>query len=280
LSWAHVDDAARIFATLGTPDAIEAIRRATEAGADVAATLLAAWRTRWNVDPQADVRDVHHDALSLAAALARKHPCEVLAACERDRELAAMLVPALGTIDDPRADALLVYQLASPLWTQRAFAVRALASRPGFAPSIREAIRAALDDPESSVATAALEALTQHGALEDVRAISELARCCAGHLRERALDAVEAMCARLAAPLPEGHPSARLERVSLEGDAPFFFEARPVVVVGDRVDEGQELAALTGDVEGALPAPCHGVVVAIEREGERSLAIVIRRGFR
>ncbi len=275
-----MEDPARTFAALGTPGAHEAIRRATDAGPVVAATLLAAWRTRREVDPEADVRDVHHDAMSLAAALARKHPGEVLAACERDRELAAMFVSALGTIDDPRADALLVPQLASPLWTQRAFAVRALASRPALDPAMRASIRAALDDPESSVATAAIEALKRHGELVDVGAVSALARRREGHLREVALDAVEAMCARLGVHLPEGHPRARLERVSLEGDAPFHFEATPIVAVGDRVEEGQEIATIVGDFEGALPAPCPGEVVAIEREGERLRAILIRRGVR
>jgi len=167
------------------------------------------------------------------------------------------VLSAAGQVPGPAAAELLEQALASRDGSMRWLALTRLVERsdPRLVPRLAGLLR----DRDGLVVFAAVGAARRWGGEE---LLAPLERVLAGKrtpigTREGALDALEAICARLGRPPPGGRPRRLLE-VPLPG------AQKLLVIEGSQVAAGEPLAEGPG---GPLRAPCAGVVVGLEREG-------------
>lgn len=275
----------RVLAALGRPGAADAIARFERLGAPAFAALLVRRSTpRAPEGEPVDGRAYFEDEEHLLRRIAARAPDVLLAAAGRDRELAGSFVglSAIAAIPGPEATRHLVAALGSRRGTIRWLALRQLVER--GAPTVDlAALRRALADRDTLVAMIAVQELRRRGEPVDLAGLAHHVVASPRGVAEAALDAIEAICARHGLPLPDGHPGCRLEVVDLNSPeilgADVSFELAPGVAEATWVRAGRALAqGEAGAAEVFVPAPCDGVVVAIERRPDGGLArIVIRR---
>lgn len=125
---------------------------------------------------------------------------------------------------------------------------------------------------EQDVGFEAASGLRRWGTPEDIEALLVFAGRASLGAQWLAQDAIESICDRTGAPLPEEHPGRRLVEVPVpDGD-----EVKIVASTALQRRSGEPLAEVDGHV--VAKAPCDSVVVAIDGdESGRSRRVVLRR---
>lgn len=179
-----------------------------------------------------------------------------------------VVLAVLGRMEAPRATAWLLEALSQSSGHNRWVALSALLARreERVVPHLPRLLR----DRDSSVAFCAVDGLRRWGEASNLDALLTYSERAPIGARERAWDAMEAICDRAAVPLPKGHPGRRLTAVRL----PQGTELRPGVTVALHVRQGTILA--TNEHE-TFRAPCDSVVAAIDEEVDGAACVVLRR---
>jgi hypothetical protein len=264
-------DVAALFRALGTgPRAVIDAYAAGDAAALVA--LLDALTGPWPGPVASDAHwgDVEADLAGCLAQLARAHPEAFIAAVERRPALLARseVLTAAAAVPGDRAADWLLEALGDSHGIRRWQALRSLLAR--GEPRVIPRLRTLLRDRDSSVRFAAADGLRRFGVAADLDELWRYHRRAPRGGAERALDAIESICARADLPLPPPHPGARLVTIELPADT-----ALAPCVDGFAVRAGALLA--TSDTT-ELRAPCDGQVIAIDHEPTTpSRRLVLRR---
>jgi len=265
------DPVQRAFRSLGASGGAEARAAVLALGERAAGEVCAALRAGVPLGgPGANGRAVVEDLEDLLSRLALAHPARLLEEVRRAPELldSFSMLSALGRVPGPEAAALLEQALASRDGSRRWLALTRLTARADLrlVPRLGELLR----DRDGLVVFAAVGAARRWGGEELLEALERMLsdRRTPIGTREGALDALEAICARLGRPPPGGRP-ARLLQVPL----PAVREL--LVVEGSQVEAGEPFAE---GPDGPLRAPCAGVVVGLEGDGGPSpVRLVLRR---
>lgn len=255
---------------LGDVAAAPTIAAYVARGPDSVGEFLAAWlvenrlTTARGRSRRAIEGDAHACLMALAAAYPRVLVQEVGARPATLRRTS--VVSAVATVL-PNADAaaLLFAALRHRDGNVRWHALYALVSR-GHA-DVAPLLARLLRDRDGAVRATAVEGLRRLGRGDDVAELVAYTARVVRHERDAVLDAIEAICARAARPLPAVHPGARLEVLVLRGRVTIDVPRSACVSAGDPL----------GTVDGAaLLAPCDGVVAAVDHEPDR-VRVFVRR---
>jgi len=202
--------------------------------------------------------------------LARRFPGALIDALEsREALLDRMGVfgPA-SRLRDPRVTRWLHEALRSRDGGQRGLALRRLLDRRD--PEAIGRLAPLLKDRHMGVAFAAADGLRRWGEATDIPALLAYAEHASYGGRERALDAIEAICERTGEDLPATHPGARLTAVPV----PAGTELRHGVTTALMVNHGDELARANGE---PIRAPLGAVVAGLDRDAEGRLETIVLR---
>lgn len=210
------------------------------------------------------------DVEDCIGALARRFPEPLLDALESRPSLRSRLgvFGPVSRLRDPRVTDWLREALESRDGGQRTLGLQGLLDR--HDPEVRDRLGPLLADRHMGVAFAAADGLRRWGTSRDLPALLTYAKGAPYGGRERAFDAIEAICTREGRPLPEAHPGARLTTIAVPEGA----ELRHGLIVASMVNHGDELAGVGDDI---VRAPIGGVVGGLDRDPEGRLEAIVLR---